>query len=199
MRRGRGQARLASACACWPKQRPEFLKEDKAPAEAVSRFSMFLFLLFLFLLQLILVSNSSNYPLGGLLVLLSFDALHWTGAIKPKDVIHDLVSFFWGHETLNGTLQICPERMLFINSKFQLFLFPFKIFVVFLRVFCLSLAIMLSNSVHGAHCRNQDDVRHQVAKPRLRWRCPRSPLWIKIIFALFWKNNFSKLARKPLK
>ena len=43
---------------------------------------------------------------------------------------------------MNGTLQIFPERMLFINAKFQLFIFPFKIFVFYLRVFCLSLAIM---------------------------------------------------------
>ena len=37
---------------------------------------MFLFLLFLFLLLLIFVSNSSDYPLGNLIALLFFDALH---------------------------------------------------------------------------------------------------------------------------
>ena len=68
---------------------------------------------------------------------------------------------------------------------------------------CLSLANVspLCNRIplHDMHFRNQDEDRHQVAKPRLMWHCPWSPLWIKIIFAQFLERKLGKTRAQATK
>ena len=45
-----------------------------------------------------------------------------------------MISFFWGRQTFNGTLQIFSQHMLFTEAKFQLLILSFQIFIFFLGV-----------------------------------------------------------------